>query len=184
MTELCQHHTRSADSPYDATIYGYTPCGELKKVTDPAGNIWSTTYDQMGRPVEESDPAKGKHTTVYDDRGQVTSTTDARRTTLVNVYDNLGRRTVSHTDSTTGPLRAKWTYDTVTGAKGQIADRTGRKWPRPGRRCSRTPARHLPAPPSRCRGGTALGPRVTAIPDHRRLPGDEGPGRRRLRPDR
>ncbi|MEV0139928.1 MULTISPECIES: RHS repeat-associated core domain-containing protein [Streptomyces] len=123
-TELRRHHTRSADSPYDATTYGYTLRGELKKVTDPAGNIWSTTYDQMGRPVEESDPAKGKSTIVYDDRGQVTSTTDARKTTLVNVYDNLGRRTAVHTGSTTGPLRAKWTYDTVTGAKGQIAEST------------------------------------------------------------
>ncbi|MFD9237817.1 ATP-dependent endonuclease [[Kitasatospora] papulosa] len=65
-----------------------------------------------------------------------------------------------------------------------VTTRTGRQWPRPGRRCSRTPARHLPAPASRCRGGTALGPRVAVVPDPRRLPGEEGPGRRRLRPDR
>ncbi|WP_037653520.1 hypothetical protein, partial [Streptomyces exfoliatus] len=94
------------------------------KITDPVGNIWSTTYDQMGRPIKESDPAKGKSTTVYDDRGQVTSTTDARNTTLVNVYDNLGRRTAVYTGSVNGPLRGKWTYDTVTGAKGKIAEST------------------------------------------------------------
>ncbi|MFJ6009412.1 RHS repeat domain-containing protein [Streptomyces halstedii] len=123
-TELRRHHSRSTDSPYDATTYGYTPRGELKKITDPVGNIWSTTYDQMGRPIKESDPAKGKSTTVYDDRGQVTSTTDARNTTLVNVYDNLGRRTAVYTGSVNGPLRAKWTYDTVTGAKGKIAEST------------------------------------------------------------
>ncbi|MFJ1901698.1 MULTISPECIES: RHS repeat-associated core domain-containing protein [unclassified Streptomyces] len=123
-TELRQHHSRSADAAYDITTYSYTPHGELAKVTDPAGNSWSYTYDQLGRQTRTDDPDKGVTTTKYDDRSQVTSTKDARGTSLFNIYDNLGRKTELRDGSTTGTLRASWTYDTVTGGKGQLAEST------------------------------------------------------------
>ncbi|WP_323138162.1 MULTISPECIES: RHS repeat domain-containing protein [unclassified Streptomyces] len=31
------------------TSYGYTPSGQLLKVTDDTGNVWSYTYGQLGR---------------------------------------------------------------------------------------------------------------------------------------
>ena len=125
-TELRQHHTRSADAAYDTTKYQYTPRNELSKVTDPAGNSWGYTYDQLGRKVQSVDPDKGTATTVYDDRGQVTSAKGSRTDApaLAYVYDNLGRKTELHEGTTAGPLRAKWVYDTVTGAKGQLAEST------------------------------------------------------------
>ena len=70
------------------------------------------------------DPDKGITTSTYDDRGQLVTTKDARGTTLVHVYDGLGRQTELRQDTATGPLRARWTYDTVSGAKGQLAEAT------------------------------------------------------------
>ncbi|MGW4237325.1 polymorphic toxin-type HINT domain-containing protein [Streptomyces sp. NPDC004749] len=123
-TELRQHHERSASAPYDTTSYAYTPRGETEKVTGPAGSTWSYTYDQLGRKIKDVDPDKGTTTSAYDDRGQLTSTTDARGTTLVNLYDNLGRKTALREGTSTGTLRAAWVYDTVSNAKGQLAEAT------------------------------------------------------------
>ncbi|MEU1148121.1 polymorphic toxin-type HINT domain-containing protein [Streptomyces sp. NPDC005863] len=124
VTELRQHHTRSASAAFDTTKYAHTPRGELSKVTDPEGNTWAYTYDQLGRQTEISDPDKGTTSNTYDDRGQLTTSTDARHTTLATLYDDLGRRTELRKDSASGELRAKWVYDTIAGAKGQLAEST------------------------------------------------------------
>ncbi|MEU6484266.1 polymorphic toxin-type HINT domain-containing protein [Streptomyces sp. NPDC046887] len=121
-TELRQHHQRTADSPYDTTRYSFTQAGAVSKVTDPAGNEWSYEYDLLGQPKQSKDPDKGTVTYTYDDRARLTSTTDARNTTLAYVYDGLGRRTELRSGTATGALRAKWTYDTISGAKGQLAE--------------------------------------------------------------
>ncbi|WP_432066461.1 RHS repeat domain-containing protein [Streptomyces sp. C10-9-1] len=121
-TELRQHHTRSASSAYDTTKYEYDVRDNLVKVTDPSGNIWSYSYDQLGRQTRAQDPAKGTSTSAYDDRGQLTSTQDARGTKFAYTYDNLGRKTELRQGSATGALRAKWVYDTVPGAKGYLAE--------------------------------------------------------------
>jgi RHS repeat-associated protein len=122
-TELRQHHQRAAEASYDTTKYGFDAAGNVSKVTDPAGNEWSYDYDLLGRMKLSKDPDKGTVTFDYDDRGQLKSTTDARNT-LAYVYDGLGRKTELRSGSATGPLRAKWTYDTITGAKGHLAEST------------------------------------------------------------
>ncbi|MDT0403887.1 polymorphic toxin-type HINT domain-containing protein [Streptomyces edwardsiae] len=123
-TELRQHHQRAAEASYDTTRYTFNPAGALSGVTDPAGNEWAFAYDPLGRMTRSDDPDKGTSRYTYDDRGRLTSTVDARDTTLVNVYDGLGRKTELRSGSTTGPLHAKWTYDTVSGAKGHLAQST------------------------------------------------------------
>ncbi|MGW2558356.1 polymorphic toxin-type HINT domain-containing protein [Streptomyces sp. NPDC001514] len=123
-TELRQHHTRSAEAPYDTTRYGYTPRGEPAKVTDPAGNNWTYTYDLLGNLTSTVDPDKGASSSTYDDRGQVTSVSDDGTTDLYYVYDGLGRQTELRENSATGTLRAKWVYDTISGAKGHLAEAT------------------------------------------------------------
>ncbi|WP_237532019.1 RHS repeat-associated core domain-containing protein [Streptomyces sp. SID8352] len=125
-TELRQHHTRSASAAYDTTAYSYTPRGEISALTDPAGNTWTYTYDLLGRQQTATDPDKGTTTNTYDDRGQLTTTKDARPGTpaLWNGYDNLGRKIELREGSATGTLRASWTYDTISGAKGQLAEST------------------------------------------------------------
>ncbi|MFI1950957.1 RHS repeat-associated core domain-containing protein [Streptomyces xinghaiensis] len=123
-TELRQHYSRDADAAFDTTKYAYTPRGELAGVTDPAGNVWSYRYDQLGRQTRAADPDKGVSTSTYDDRDRLRTSTDARGTTLASVYDDLGRQTELREDSATGPLRAKWVYDTLAGAKGRLAEST------------------------------------------------------------
>ncbi|MEW1719734.1 RHS repeat-associated core domain-containing protein [Streptomyces sp. NPDC093109] len=120
-TALLQHHERKATASYDTTSYDYTPRGELEKVTGPSKSVWSYTYDQLGRQTEAVDPDKGTTKSYYDDRGQLTYTEGARKIQLHNIYDNLGRRTALREGSATGTIRAKWEYDSVSGAKGQLA---------------------------------------------------------------
>ncbi|MFE2943239.1 polymorphic toxin-type HINT domain-containing protein [Streptomyces sp. NPDC059255] len=123
-TELRQHQQRSADSAYNSLTYTYTNRDELSEFTDTAGNKWTYSYDLLGRQTRSADPDKGATTSTYDDRGQLTSTKDARNTTLAYVYDGLGRKTELREGSTTGTLRAKWAYDTISGAKGQPSEST------------------------------------------------------------
>lgn len=125
-TELRQLHSRSVDAAYDSTTYHYTPRNELDKVTDPAGNHWTYTYDQLGRKISTTDPDQGTTTTTYDDRGQVTFTKGSRTDVpgLAYLYDDLGRQTEVREKSATGTLRTKQVYDTITGAKGQLAEST------------------------------------------------------------
>ncbi|MFF2923965.1 RHS repeat-associated core domain-containing protein [Streptomyces celluloflavus] len=123
-TELRQHRTPSADAPYETTRYAYTPAGKLAKVTDPAGNNWTYTYDQVGNQIQSTDPDKGTTKATFDDRGRQMTTTDARKNTLFTVYDGLGRKTALRDTTADGTLRAKWVYDTVPGAKGQLAEAT------------------------------------------------------------
>ncbi|MFD7491898.1 DddA-like double-stranded DNA deaminase toxin [Streptomyces sp. NPDC059832] len=125
-TELRQHHSRSADAAFDTTTYKYTPRGELQKVTDPAGNSWSYGYDQRGRQTAAADPDKGTTSNTYDDRGQLTFVKGSRTDVpgLAYLYDDLGRQTEVREGSATGTLRTKQVYDTLTGAKGQLAEST------------------------------------------------------------
>ncbi|MGW3913485.1 RHS repeat-associated core domain-containing protein [Streptomyces sp. NPDC005070] len=120
-TELRLLHARAADAAYDTTSYDYSSRGELTKVTDPVGNAWTWTYDLMARLTDTTDPDKGAGHLDYDDRSQLTSSKDARGTVLAYVNDGLGRKTELHENSTSGTLRAKWVYDTVSGAKGRLA---------------------------------------------------------------
>ncbi|WP_239009256.1 RHS repeat-associated core domain-containing protein [Streptomyces sp. CFMR 7] len=123
-TELRQHHSRDAAAAFDATTYAYTPRGELKKLTDPSGAVWNYTYDQLGRQTKVVDPGRGATTSTYDDHGRLTSTTDAREITLARVYDDLDRLVELREGGSSGALRASWVYDTVSGARGQLAKST------------------------------------------------------------
>ncbi|MGW2843742.1 RHS repeat-associated core domain-containing protein [Streptomyces sp. NPDC001274] len=126
ITELRQHHGRSATEPFDSTLYDYTPRGELKKVTDPGKNIWTYSYDQRGRQTASTDPDKGTTENTYDDRGQLIFVKGSRAGVpgLAYLYDDLGRQTEVREGSATGTLRTKNVYDTISGAQGQLAEST------------------------------------------------------------
>ncbi|MFM9578130.1 RHS repeat-associated core domain-containing protein [Streptomyces caniscabiei] len=123
-TELRQHHTRSASAGYDTTQYTYWPSGKLATVTDPSSNKWEYEYDQRGNQTKVTDPDKGTVESGYDIRSQLITTEDADGSVLFRAYDQLGRQTELRDTSATGSLRAAWTYDTVTGAEGQLASTT------------------------------------------------------------
>ncbi|MEV0502200.1 RHS repeat-associated core domain-containing protein, partial [Streptomyces spectabilis] len=114
-TERLQY-TNADRTKSQKTTYGYGKFDEPEKVTDPAGNTWTYTFDARGQQTAADDPDKGTTRTTYDKLGQATSTTDARGITLTTDYDALGRK--RHLKKGATPL-AEWTYDTA--AKGQPA---------------------------------------------------------------
>ncbi len=120
--EVRKHHGEEPTGDYDSTLYAYTARGELETVTDPGGNVWSYTYDLLGRKVSESDPDTGVSTMAYDSLDRLVTTTDARGETLHTTYDDLGRRTHLRENSENGTLRASWVYDTV--ATGRLSSST------------------------------------------------------------
>lgn len=117
-TELRQY-TDAARTAYQSTKYAYGKYDEPATVTDPAGNIWTYTFDNRGQQVAVNDPDKGLTSLTYDDEGRPTSAKDARGITLTTVYDKLGRKTAVKNGSST---LTDWTYDTV--AKGQLSSTT------------------------------------------------------------
>ncbi|WP_236242795.1 polymorphic toxin-type HINT domain-containing protein [Streptomyces sp. CC228A] len=100
------------------TSYAYDPRGLLSQVTDADGNKWTYTYDVRGRMTSSTDPDVGAGYFGYDVLDRRTWTKDSRGRAQHTSYDVLGRQTELRDDSATGPLVAKWTYDTLPGAKG------------------------------------------------------------------
>ncbi|SEG20134.1 RHS repeat-associated core domain-containing protein [Nonomuraea solani] len=122
MAALVQYHNRTLPSPSDITRYAYTKRGDLRMVTDAAGNVWRYTYDVLGRKIKSQDPDKGVSTMTYDDAGQLLSVTDARDKTVESVYDALGRVTQTHLATAPGRPLTKTVYDSL--AKGALTSST------------------------------------------------------------
>jgi RHS repeat-associated protein len=117
-TQLTQYlNSTPTGSATETTTYSYTIQGKMAEMVDPAGNHWGWSYDVLGHQTSAVDPDTGTTTSTFDNVGNVLTTTDARGVTLAYTYDGLNRKTSEHTDSTTGPILAAWTYDTA--AKGQ-----------------------------------------------------------------
>ncbi|MEU9032686.1 RHS repeat-associated core domain-containing protein [Streptomyces sp. NPDC048383] len=112
----------TGDSPTGALAnsikYAYTPKGQLDKVTDQSGSVWSYKYDLRGRAYETSDPDKGVTKTTYDIGDRVQTITDARDKTIAFAYDALGRGTATHEGSLQGRKLTEQSYDTLPGALG------------------------------------------------------------------
>ncbi|NJQ04890.1 polymorphic toxin-type HINT domain-containing protein [Streptomyces lonarensis] len=124
LTELRQHHGRSAAGEYDTTRYTYTPADQVAGVTTPSGATWEYRYDQQGQRTASIDPDTGTTTSTYSDRGELVTTTNARGVTLHRTYDGLGRQTELREENAEGRLRAQWEYDTVPRGKGQLSRAT------------------------------------------------------------
>ncbi|WP_344905474.1 RHS repeat-associated core domain-containing protein [Actinomadura meridiana] len=124
VVERRQYKAATPTGDYDATGFAYTPSGELASVTDPSGNVFTTTYDLRGRKVKTTDPDKGITTLTYDDLDRVTSTTDARGKKVFTTYDGLGRKTATRADAADGSVLTSFTYDTVLRGKGKLATAT------------------------------------------------------------
>jgi len=71
----------------------YNAQGLITRSVDTAGNAWTYTYDDAGRPLTKTDSLGGKTTYEYDAVGQLISVTDATGAVTRYTYDDAGRRT-------------------------------------------------------------------------------------------
>ncbi|MEV6601717.1 polymorphic toxin-type HINT domain-containing protein [Actinoplanes sp. NPDC051346] len=111
-TQLLQYKGEGPSGAFDKTEYSYTSKGQLSTVKDPAGNVWKSEYDQLGRKVTSTDPDSGRSTMTYDDLDRLTSTTNSLNTTISTTYDQIGRKTAIYKGAAgTGQLLSSWTYD-------------------------------------------------------------------------
>jgi RHS repeat-associated protein len=117
-TSLMQHYTaHDLTVPID-TSYAYNARGKLSRVMDAHGNAWTYTYDSRGRLTGSTDPDMGATHFGYNSLDQQTWSQDGQGRKQYTAYDVLGRATELRDDSATGPLVAKWTFDSLPGAKG------------------------------------------------------------------
>jgi RHS repeat-associated protein len=121
-TTLRQYTGGAPTGSFDETTYGYDDADQLVRVTDPAGNDWTYSYDLLGRQTQVVDPDAGTATFTYNNADELLTSTDGRGEKLAYTYDDLGRLKTLRDDTSTGPVRASWTYDSV--AKGTLTSAT------------------------------------------------------------
>jgi RHS repeat-associated protein len=68
------------------TLYGYDAIGQLRRVTDAAGNVTSMNYDELGRRKSLVNPDTGPVSYTYDLAGHVVTRTDAKSQTVTYSY--------------------------------------------------------------------------------------------------
>jgi RHS repeat-associated protein len=118
-TSFIEHYTAtSLPSATIKTSYTYDVAGNLATTKDAAGNTWTYTHDIRGRLTDSTDPDMGAAHFGYNALDQQIWTQDTQGRRQYTTYDVLGRQTTLREDSSTGPLIATWTYDTLPGAKG------------------------------------------------------------------
>ncbi|MBB4678685.1 RHS repeat-associated core domain-containing protein [Crossiella cryophila] len=123
-TERRQYHAPTPTGSFEATRYAYAPSGQLAEVTGPDGAVWRFGYDLRGRRTSSTDPDAGLTTMEYDDAGRLTSTRNQLGRSTFRGYDELGRKTELRESGPTGPVLARWTYDTAGAGKGLPATAT------------------------------------------------------------
>ena len=88
-----------------ATQYSYNNFGQLTTLTDPAGNVWTRTYNADGFLTQIDGPLPGNSditTFQYDGYNRLYSVTDSEGYTVVFSYDNMDRITqILYPDGTT-----------------------------------------------------------------------------------
>ncbi len=101
--------------------YLYGAFGQLEDAVDPAGNVFHTMYDKLGRRILLDDPDRGVTTWTHNPFGEVESEVDALGDTTIFGRDALGRVT-----STAHDVHGitTLTYDGA-GKPGEIGRLTG-----------------------------------------------------------
>ncbi len=103
--------------------YQYDLADRLLSATDPAGNKIEYAYNLAGWRIGQTDPNRGSALFAYDLAGRQTAVGTSMGVVLA-VYDAIGRQTERRADSLTGPLLAKWQFDTAPLGKGLLHKET------------------------------------------------------------
>jgi len=83
---------------YQVISYAYDVLDNLTSVTDPAGNLTTTSYDLAGRKLSTTDPNMGHWTYQYDNNGNILYQTDAEGSQTCYSYDVLNRMVTKKED--------------------------------------------------------------------------------------
>ncbi|MEV0136515.1 RHS repeat-associated core domain-containing protein [Dactylosporangium sp. NPDC050688] len=110
-TKLREYHGGTPTGTYDETSYTYNKTGQLEKVTDASGNVWSYEYDDLGRLKKTVDPDRGPAELTYNAYDQLETSKDAEDRILAYTYDDLGRPLTTRDGSITGTVRTQAVYD-------------------------------------------------------------------------
>ncbi|WP_223585710.1 RHS repeat domain-containing protein [Microbacterium sp. OVT16B] len=129
-TKLVQYLTGAISGTGQTTSFAYDGADRMTKMTDPAGNDWTWTFDLLGNRTGQDDADSGVSTATYDLVGNMTSTTDARGTTVTTTYDELNRKKATYAGTASGSMLSSWTYDTVK--KGLVTTSTAYTGSTPG----------------------------------------------------
>jgi RHS repeat-associated protein len=106
-------------SPGGITLYAYHPFGELKSITDAAGNVTSWDVNPRGFVIENSDPDSGVWAYEVNAFGETTKVRDAKTTapawTTYFTFDELSRmKTRDEAEGTTTLTWGKASHNTTT----------------------------------------------------------------------
>lgn len=129
-TKLVQYLSPGITGAGQATTFAYDGGGRMTRMTDPAGNNWTWTFDLLGNRIGQDDADSGASSATYDLVGNLTSTTDARGTTVTTTYDELNRKKATYAGGPSGALLSSWTYDSVK--KGLVTTTTAFSGSTPG----------------------------------------------------
>ena len=101
------------------TVYKYGSHGNLREVTDVAGNVLTRTYDLLGRMLSEDDPDRGLWTYQYNALDLPWWQQNPKGELIQTDYDLLGRATQVADSSGTTDL----VYDTAQNGVGLLDSR-------------------------------------------------------------
>lgn len=102
----------SSSNGWVITRYAFDGRGNVERITDHAGNVWTFGYDSLSRKLWSSDPDHGYWTYEYDAAGHELAHTDAKGQRTTYEYDGNDRVRARTTRAGTAQAeRTTWTYD-------------------------------------------------------------------------
>jgi len=110
------------DAGGETIQYAYDGDGNLRFVTDPAGNVVEIRYDARGRKERTIDPDMGTWRYEYNGFGDLVTQIDGKGQITRMSYDRLGRLTrKTELADTPQAGTAEWVYDVAPGGIGMLA---------------------------------------------------------------
>lgn len=109
--------------------YTYDAQGNMRSMTDMAGNVTTISFDALGRKTGMSDPDQGEWSYHYNGFGEQVCQRDANGQTITTSYDFNGRpvlrqdRAGGTCPSPSGDVLANviWQYDTAPNGLGKVS---------------------------------------------------------------
>jgi len=107
-----KHQDAQGAVTYVTTGSSYDLLGDLKGVTDDAGNVWTYNFDSLRRTTSSIDPDRGSSSFHYYPNGTLWWQVDAKNQKTTYGYDGISRPSwQTMLDGTPSAFTSTWTYD-------------------------------------------------------------------------